>query len=178
MNVNPEAGNLAGTTDRFGRYQSLWGSFEANDPVSARRTGMKRYHLEVFPPGTNAIERGQLRRFRQWRVWGALIALTLDFIIASTSRGWQAPLFIAVVYLVGLVIGLQLTRRVRHAVRNVYVATIRLNGSTVVEGDIALLESCLSEFESLDRERRAATIAPVEYEAQWARLYARLTPAV
>ena len=177
MNVNSEAGNMAGTTDRFGRYQSLWGSFEANDPLSARRTGMKRYHLEVFPPGTNATERRELRRFRQWRVWGALIALALDFIIASTWRGWQVPLLIAVVYIAGLMIGLQLTKRVRRAIRNVYVATIRVGGSTVVEGDIVELESCVSELETLDRDRSVSAIGPLEYEAAWARIYARLAPA-
>jgi hypothetical protein len=177
MNVNPEASASAGVTHRARRYQSLWGSFEANDPVSARRSGMKRYHLEVFAPGTDSVERGQLRRFRQWRVWGALIALACDFIIASTWHSWQAPLLIAVVYLAGLMIGLRLTSRVRRGIHSLNVGTILLGGSTIVEGDIALLESCLSEFETLDRERSTSTISPVEYEAEWAHLYARLAPA-
>ena len=138
---------------------------------------MKRYHLEILPPGTNATERRQLRKFRQWRVWGALGALATDFVIASTWHSWQAPLFITVVYLAGLILGLQATKRVRREIRSLNVGTILLGGSTIVEGDIGLLESCLSEFETLDRERSVSAIGPVEYEAEWARLYARLAPA-
>jgi hypothetical protein len=177
MNMNFGPGEPADTDRRASRYQSIWGSFEVNDPVSARRSGMKRYHLEILPPGTNSAERRQLRRFRQWRLWGALVALVGQFLIGETLHSWQAPLYIAFAYLAGLAFGLQLTRRVRSAIHSLNVGAILVGGSTFVEGDIWLLENCVSEFEALDRNRLESSIGPVEYEAGWARLYARLAPA-
>jgi hypothetical protein len=138
---------------------------------------MKRYHLEILPPGTNSTERRQLRRFRQWRMWGALVALTGEFAIGEMLHSWQAPLYIAFAYLAGLAFGLQLTRRVRSAIHSVYVGTVMVGGSTFVEGDMELLESCVTEFEALDRNRLESSIGAVEYEAGWARLYALLAPA-
>ena len=176
MNMNFGPGGLPDTADHARQYQSIWGSFEVNDPASARRSGMKRYHLEILPPGTNSTERRQLRRFRQWRLWGALVALTGEFVIGATWHSWQAPLYIAFAYLAGLIIGLQLTRRLRNSIHSVYVGTILIGGSTFVEGDMGLLESCVTEFEALDRKRLESSIGPVEYEAVWARLYARLAP--
>jgi hypothetical protein len=105
---------------------------------------MKRYHLEILPPGTNSTERRQLRRFRQWRMWGALVALTGEFAIGEMLHSWQAPLYIAFAYLAGLAFG---------------------------------LESCVTEFEALDRNRLESSIGAVEYEAGWARLYALLALA-
>ncbi len=177
MNMNFRPGGPADTERRASRYQSIWGSFEVNDSVSARRSGMKRYHLEILPPGTNSTERRQLRRFRRWRLWGALVALTGEFAIGELLHSWQAPLYIAFAYLAGLALGLQLTRRVRSAIHSVYVGTVMVGGSTYVEGDMALLESCLTELETLDQDRQDSSIGPVEYEAGWARLYARLAPA-
>jgi hypothetical protein len=177
MNTNSRPAGLSDAIHRARRYQSIWGSFEANDPASARRSGMTRYHLEILPPGTNSTERHQLRRFRQWRLWGALAALAGDFVIGSTWRGWQVPLLIAFVYLVGLAVGLQRTRRLRRAIHSVNVATILAGGSTFVEGDMKLLESCLTELEILDEGRKSSAIGPVEYEVNWTRLYARIAPA-
>ena len=176
MNINSRPAGLTDAIHRARRYQSIWGSFEANDPASARRSGMTRYHLEILPPGTNSAERRQLRRFRQWRLWGALAALAGDFVISSTWRGWQLPLFIALTYLAGLIIGLHLTSRLRHAIHTMNVATILAGGSTFVEGDMHMLEGLLGEFETLDEDRKTSSIGPVEYEAVWARLYARIDP--
>ena len=145
-----------------------------NDPASARRSGMTRYHLEVFSPGTNAEERRGLRRFRQWRLWGALAAIVGEFTIGSASHNWQVPLYLAIAYLAGLFIGLQLTKRVRRSIHALYVATTLAGGSRFVEGDLELLESCLTELDALDRDRRDQAISPVEYEAGWARLHARI----
>jgi hypothetical protein len=174
MNLNSRPVGLVDATHPGRRYQSLWGSFETNDPASARRSGMTRYHLEVFPPGTNSDERRGLHRFRQWRLWGALAAIVGEFTIGSTSHSWQVPLYIAVVYLVGLMIGLRLTNRLRRSIHTLYVATILAGGSTFVEGDLELLQSCVTELDTLDRGRRDGVIGPVEYETGWARLYARI----
>ena len=174
MNINSRPAGLTDAIHRARRYQSIWGSFEANDPASARRSGMTRYHLEILPPGTNSAERRQLRRFRQWRLWGALAALAADFVIGSTWQGWQLPLYIAFVYLAGLAIGLHATRRLRRAIHSMNVATILAGGSTFVEGDMHMLEGFLVELETIDKERKSSSISPVEYEATWARLYARL----
>jgi hypothetical protein len=176
MNMNSRPAGLADAIHRARRYQSSWGTFEANDPASARRSGMTRYHLEILPPGTNSTERRQLQRFREWRLWGALAALAGDFVIGSTWRNWQVPLFIAFAYLAGLIIGLYLTRRLRSSIHSMYVATILAGGSTFVEGDLELLESCLTELEELDENRKTSAIGPVQYEAAWARLYARIAP--
>jgi hypothetical protein len=174
MNTNSPSTGLADAIHRARRYQSIWGSFEVGDPASARRSGMTRYHLEILPPGTNSIERHQLGRFRQWRLWGALAALAGSFAISSTWHSWQVPLYLAFAYIAGLAIGLQRTRRLRRSIRSLNVATILAGGSTFVEGDMDLLDSCVAELEALDEDRKTLSIGPVEYEAAWARLYARL----
>ena len=138
---------------------------------------MTRYHLEILPPGTNSTERHQLRRFRQWRLWGALAALAGDFVIGSAWHSWQLPLFFAFAYLAGLIIGLHLTSTLRRAIHTMNVATIVAGGSTFIEGDMKLLESCLTELEALDEDRKTSAIGPVQYEAEWARIYARIAPA-
>jgi hypothetical protein len=132
--------------------------------------------LEVFPPGTDAIERRQLQRFRQWRVWGALTALVADVVVGSAWHGWQAPLFIAAVYLAGLVIGAHATKRLRKGIHTLNVATILVGGTTHAEGDLALLESCVVELEQLDRGHAEGQIGPVEYERAWTNIYVRLQP--
>jgi len=160
---------------RHGRsYGSTWGSLEVSDPTSARRSGMTRYRLEIFPPGTNYAERRQLIRFRQWRLWGAFAALTGAFLVGSIGSGWQVPLYIAATYIAGLMLGLQMTQRLRKAIHTVSAATIRVGGSPYVEGDLNLLENCVNEFERLDRERAENRVDPVEYESVWTNLYARL----
>jgi hypothetical protein len=174
--MNMKSGSI-GLTEAFrrtGRYQSLWGSFDASDPAAARRSGVTRYHLEILPPGTDALERRQLRRFRQWRLWGALAALIGSMMIASAWPGWQAPLYLACTYIAGLLIGLHLTKRVRNAAHRLNVATVKIGGSTYVEGDMKLLESCVADLDALDHERDESSIAPVQYESEWARVYARL----
>jgi hypothetical protein len=156
------------------RYDGAWGSLDVTDVASARRSGMTRYRLEIFPPGTNSIERRQLRHFRAWRLWGAPIALIGEFLVGTVWPGWQGPLYLAVTYFAGLLLWLKLTQRLRKATRVVHVATILVGGRTHVEGNIELLESCATEFESLDRARAARSIDPVQYETAWAALYARL----
>ena len=159
-----------------GRYVGDWGSLEISDPASARRSGFTHHRLEVYPPGTDSIERRQLQRFRHWRVWGALAALVADVIVGSAWHGWQAPLFIAVVYLAGLVLGARATRRLRKGIHGLNVATILVGGTTHVEGDLGLLESCVVELEQLDRRRAEGQIDAVEYERIWTRIYVRLQP--
>lgn len=156
------------------RYESTWGSLEVSDPTSARRSGFTRYRLEIYPPGTNYAERRQLIRFRQWRLWGALAALTGEFMVGTIWSGWQGPLYIAAIYIAGLMLGLQITKRLRRAIHAINVATILVGGSSYVEGDLNLLESCVTEFERLDRERAENRVDPVEYESVWTNLYARL----
>jgi hypothetical protein len=174
MNMKSQTIGLTEAFRRTGRYQSLWGGFEASDPSAARRSGVTRYHLEILPPGTNALERRQLQQFRQWRLWGALAALVGSMVLASAWPGWQPPVYLACTYIAGLLIGLQLTKRVRGAAHRLNVATIKVGGSTYVEGDMELLENCVAELDTLDRERDSSSIAPVQYESEWARLYARL----
>jgi hypothetical protein len=159
-----------------GRYVGDWGSLEISDPASARRSGFTHHRLEVYPPGTDSIERRQLQRFRLWRVWGALAAIVAVVIVGSAWHGWQAPLFIAVVYLAGLMLGAHANKRLRQGIHTLNVATILVGGTTHVEGDIGLLESCVVELEQLDRRRAEGQIGPVEYERVWTKIYLRLEP--
>jgi hypothetical protein len=71
-------------------------------------------------------------------------------------------------------IGLRRTNRLRRSIHTLYVATILAGGSTFVEGDLELLQSCVTELDTLDRDRRDGAIGPMEYETGWARLYARI----
>ena len=168
---------FAGRPKQGRGYRSIWGDLEVSDVVSARRSGVTRYRLEVFPPGTNAAERLSLRRFRQWRVWGALIALVVIFFVGAWWPGWQGPLYIAAVYIAGLILGLHRTGRLRRATRTVIVASTVLGGTTYVEGDLELLESCVTDLERLDDGRRAGTVNALAYELAWSELYRRLEPS-
>jgi hypothetical protein len=156
------------------RYQGPWGSLEVSDVASARRSGLTRYRLEVFPPGTNFAERHQLTRFRQWRLWGAFAALMGEFLLGGIWHGWQVPLCLAGIYLAGLLVGARATRRLRTATHALHVATATVGGSTYVEGDLDLLERCVTEFERLEGERVERHIEPVEYESVWTRIYVLL----
>jgi hypothetical protein len=159
------------------RYQGPWGNLEVSDVASARRSGLTRYRLEVFPPGTNFVERHQLSRFRQWRLWGAFVALVGEFLFGDIWRGWQVPLCLVGIYLVGLIVGARATRRLRAATHTLRVATAMVGGSTYVEGDLDLLERCVTEFEHLDGQRAERRIEPVEYESAWSRIYVLLGSA-
>jgi hypothetical protein len=158
------------------RYAGVWGSLEVSDLATARRSGVTRYRLEIFPPGTNSVERRELLRFRQWRLWGALAALLGEFLVGTIWPGWMGPIYIAVAYIAALMFGLQLTKRLRKSLRGVTVATILAGGSTYTEGEMGLLQSCVADFERLDREYAEGLISPVQYESAWANLYARVLP--
>jgi hypothetical protein len=157
------------------RYAGVWGSLEVSDAATARRSGITRYRLEIFPPGTSSVERRDLLRFRQWRLWGALAALLGEFLVGTIWPGWQGPIYIAAVYVAALLVGLELTKRLRKGIHGVTVATIQALGSTYTEGELELLESCVTDFERIDRERAAGRIDPVQYEGAWAKLYARVS---
>jgi hypothetical protein len=94
--------------------------------------------------------------------------------VGAIWSGWQGPLYIAATYIAGLMLGLQMTKRLRKAIHTLSVATILVGGSSYVEGDLNLLEECVAEFERLDRERAENRVNPVEYESVWTNLYARL----
>lgn len=166
--------SFAGRSRRGSGYRSVWGSLEVSDPASARRSGLTRYRLEIFPPGTNVEERRQLLRFRQWRLWGALVAVIASFLTEAWWPGWQWPLYVAVVYIAGLVLGMHMTGGLRRATRTLTVATMALGGSTYVEGDLVLLESCVTDLEELDGDRRDGGVTPLAYEVAWSELYGRL----
>jgi hypothetical protein len=174
--VRDEAGqqSTAGHPRKGNSYRSLWGSLEVTDAVSARRSGLTRYRLEIFPPGTDDVERRTLLRFRRCRLYGALAAIVGIFLVAGAWPGWQGPLYIAVTYFAGLFLGLRATSRLRRATRTLTVASMSMNGTVQVEGRLALLEDCLVEFDRIDEERARGALSPIFYELAWSALYERL----
>lgn len=156
-------------------YRSIWGSLDVSDPISAHRSGITRYRLEIFPPGTNSIERRQLRRLRSWRVWAAIAALIGAILIGGWWPGWLGPTFVVALYTVVLAVGLHRTSRLRRATRTVSAALVVIGGAPpVIEGDFDLLEFCAADLEALDRSRLDGEVTPVDYELEWSRMYQQL----
>lgn len=158
-------------------YRSVWGSLDVSDPVSASRSGITRYRLEIYPPGTNSLERRQLRRLRGWRVWAAITAVIAAILMGGWWPGWFAPAVIVGVYVVVLFVGLHRTSRLRRATRSVTAALVAIGGSPpLIEGDMQLLEHCALDLEQLDRHRLDGEVTPIDYELEWGRLYGELKP--
>jgi hypothetical protein len=164
----------AGVPGPINSYHRVWGNLEMSDALSSRRSGLTRYRLEIFPPGTDAESRLQLLRFRRWRLWGAVLGLAAMFAIGAVWPGWQWPTYIAVAYLAGLLIGLHTTARLRRSTHAVTAVSMALSGSTWVEGELALLESLVADFDRIDEARLAGRLSAVSYELAWSALYQRI----
>jgi hypothetical protein len=152
-----------------------WGRIDLPDPVRTARSGIARYRLCVYAPGTTDGERRELALARRW--WYGSVSLTLgvELVVASGHLGAAAA---SVVALAGLAVAwywLARTRTIRGGTRALQVAVVMV-GSREVIGDAALFGQCRRELAVMDHAMGLGTTTPVEMEATWAAVYERLAP--
>lgn len=74
-----------------------WGSIDLPDPMMVARTGIARYSLSVFAPGTSEVERHELRVAKRWWIGTAAVTLLGELVVLcagvglTTASGWPWP---------------------------------------------------------------------------------------
>jgi hypothetical protein len=152
-----------------------WGRIDLPDPVLTARTGIARYRLRVYPPGTTALERHELSVAKLWWLCSAAITVWAVLLVASAQLGTVAP---GVTALAGFAVAwywLARTRPIRHGTRALHVAVVMI-GPREVFGDAALFGQCRSMLATADEAMRSGASTPVEREAIWAAVYDLLAP--
>jgi hypothetical protein len=147
-----------------------WGGLDVNP---GGRGGWSRTRLVVYPPGTNAAERRRLSAWRAWPVLGAFLAILM--LVALASLPQLVSFFGAVAfYVLGFVATGVWTRRLRPRIRTLTTSVVTVGGGITCYGDVRLLHRIANDFVELDDDVAAGRVSPVEYEARWAELYARV----
>jgi hypothetical protein len=148
-----------------------WGIVELPDAAQTVRSGVARYRLSLFPPGTNAEEVRPLIFLRRWRGYGLAGAISLEIIAGAVWPGWTTALLIAGVYLAGLVPALRTTARLRAGTRRMNVAVMNVADDREGQQRLVLLSRLVRALMALDTEFAAGGIDLVDYEARWGAMY-------
>jgi hypothetical protein len=152
-----------------------WGRIDLPDPVRTTRSGIARYRLAVYAPGTNDVERHELVVARRWWFADAWITVVAELALAASRVGFGTA---SVVGLAGLVTAwywLARTRQIRQGTRTLQVAVVRLGPREVI-GDAALFRECRRELVKMEESVRLGACTPTEREAIWATVYNRMAP--
>jgi hypothetical protein len=178
---NPEA-RIA---DRDGRSSLLspyvqhweWGRIDLPDPVHTTRSGIARYRLAVYAPGTNDVERRDLAMARRWWFGDASITVVAELAIAASHAGVGTASLIGLVGLFTAWYWLARTRQIRQGTRILRVGVVMV-GAREVMGDAALFGECRRELVKMEESVRSGACTPTEREAVWATVYNRMAPCV
>lgn len=152
-----------------------WGRLDLPDPMRTARTGIARYRLSVYPPGTTDGERRDLFMAKCWWLASATATLVAELIIAGAQLGGT---FAAVLAAAGCSVSgywLARTRTIRRGTRALQVAVVMVGHREVV-GDAALFGECRLMLTTADRQLHAGASTAVEREMTWSRIYGRLAP--
>ncbi len=150
-----------------------WGRIDLPDPVRIARSGIARYHLSVYAPGTSGFERHELVRAKRWWLGSAAVTLAAEFVVSSAS--WGLPIA-SLVALSGLGVAwywLARTRTIRRGTRSLRVAVVMIAEPHRVIGDAALFGECCRQLALVDGAG-APAMSPVDREVIWAAVYERL----
>ena len=155
-----------------------WGRLERPDPMSVARTGIARYRLSVYAPGTSDHERGELVAARRWWLGSTVITLVAEFVVLSSGAGYQSAAVVALGGLAASWYWLARTRRIRRNTRTLRVAVVVAGEPREVIGDATLFAECCRRLAIVDNGGANATvISPVDRETIWAEVYERLKRA-
>ncbi len=72
--------------DRMLDGDRRWGSLS----IHTDRMGLTRYRVVVYPPGIDDTERRRLRVARGWPVWGPMLWLGCEVVLAHSIGPWPA----------------------------------------------------------------------------------------
>jgi hypothetical protein len=153
-----------------------WGRLDLPDPVRMARSGIARYRLSVYAPGTSDFERYELITAKRWWLGSAAVTLAVELVVASAS--WGVPVA-SLGALSGLGVAwywLARTRSIRHRTRSLTVAVVMIGGPREVIGDPVLFGDCRRQLALVDGHAGAPAMSPVDRETIWAAVYERLDP--
>jgi hypothetical protein len=158
------------------RVQGLhrWGIVDLPDAMATARSGIARYRLQVFPPGTNSDELRPLLLLRRWRTSGALGAFALELMASSLLPGWGVQVIILCAYVLILWYAIAASAKLRGATRRLSVARIYAVDDDDSKQKLETLARHLHDLLELDQRLGAGAIGEVEYEARWSRVYRAL----
>ena len=148
-----------------------WGIVELPDSAQTVRSGVARFRLQLFPPGTNAEEVRPLVFLRRWRSYGLAGAIGLEIVAGAVVPGWTSALLIAGVYLAVLIHSLRATKRLRAATRRMNVAVMSVADDHEGKKRLGVLTRRVRALMALDTELAAGGIDLVDYEARWGAIY-------
>jgi hypothetical protein len=151
-----------------------WGIVELPDAAQTVRSGVARYRLSLFPPGTNAEEVRPRVLLRRLRGYGLAAAISLEIVAGAVWPGWTSALLIAGVYLAGLTYLLRATQRLRAGTRRMNVAVMSVADDRVGQQRLVALTRVVRALMALDTELAAGGIDLVDYEARWGAAYEEL----
>jgi hypothetical protein len=152
-----------------------WGHIDMPDMVSVARSGLARYRLSVYPPGTSETERHELVLARCWWIGGGFAALLGELILISLGRGLTEAASIALIWAAGAFYGLSRTTTIRHGTRVLSVVVMATSPREIF-GDRDLYNECCIRLGALEEHEHRERLNPVEYEAIWADVYDRMPP--
>lgn len=138
---------------------------------------MSRVVLTVFPPGVSVAQRRALRLWRSWPIWGPVLWLIGEVVLAARGLSSVTSLVIATVTTAAVVVVMaSIAAPTRQGVRTMELFT--MPGCTTVDvlsrrRDVIDLAAMLIEADARLDHRR---ITPVEHELVWHDAYRRMTP--
>lgn len=151
-----------------------WGRIDLPDPLVMARTGIARYRLRVFAPGTSDAERRELTVARRWWLGTAVASLLGELIVASAGLDETAAFVVALAGLAVCWYWLARTRTIRRNTRTLRVAVVMAGTPREVIGDAALFGECRRQLALVDDDAHPSGLVPVDREAIWAEVYDRL----
>ena len=149
-----------------------WGSVS----VRRDRSGVASYRLVVYPPGSTDAERGRIRIWRGWSVWGttlwAIAGILLESVVGTTLAFVGASV-------VALSAGLAAYHAANPCAARVRTIGVVLPAGSLNMGRRAAGDQLLRLSESLafaDELRAAGRLSPLDYEVVWSSAYHRMRP--
>lgn len=151
-----------------------WGRIEFPDPVQMARSGMARYRLSVYAPGTSELERKDLVLAKRWWFASALTTILAELGIAATRASFSAAVIVSLAGLAVSWFWLARTRHIRQNTRSLRVVVVMIGSPSHVLGNAALFGECRRKLAHVGEQ---STANPVEREKIWADVYESLSPA-
>jgi hypothetical protein len=167
--------NLSALSSFLSPYteQRDWGRIDLPDPIRTARSGIARYRLSVYPPGTTDFERHELTVAKRWWLGSASVTIAAELVVASAHIGTAAASVVALASLATAWYWLARTRTIRRSTRAVQVAVVMVGPREII-GDAELFEECRRTLAMMDETEYSGASTPVEREVIWATIYDRL----
>jgi hypothetical protein len=142
--------------------------------MSTARTGIARYRLYLYAPGTTATERHDLVVAKRWWTSIALAAIVAEVVVSSLSLGAIAAFLAATGGLAVSLYWLARTRTIRRTTRSLRVAVVMVGGPHEVLGDLQLFNDCCEQLVHLGSASNGEQRDLVQQELVWAGVYNRM----